>query len=260
MSLCVCVLAMSACKGKRAGDSRATGSGSAAAIDPAVGPEEAARRAGPGFMPMRKLAAKIFYTPTEITVDGEPVINIAHDGTIKDTQFQALVQRLEDKVTGDEPVGVELDSALTYSRVSLLFGVLENGGFHSIALIGAGGMAMVPLVLIDAQTGNSGSVRPIVSVAPDAITLWSASGKYGTKQKPLVSLRLTATTSLAPITKALGGIVDKEWSATPRSDADRTIVLAFDPASSADLMIRVCAAVRADASRELFPNIFMAGG
>lgn len=249
------VIAALGCKGKQS--DKAT-EGSAAGTT--YTPEQAAKRAGPGFMPVKRLAAKIIYTRTEISVDGETVIEIKPDGLISPDQFGRLVQRIEDKATGDDPIGILLDPSLPYSQAGVLIGALNVAGFYKLALLAGVGSAMVPLDMIDQQVANAGSLRPMLTVQSGSISLWSVSGKEGTKQRPKLTFQITATNSFAPISKALAEIVQRNWPVDTRSPEDKTIVLFIDGATTADVLIRLCAAVRTDGPHELFPNIYLAGG
>ena len=102
-------------------------------------------------------------------------------------------------------------------------------------------------------------MRPIVTVRGGTVILWSASGEEGTQQKPKATLPAKGTFS--ELTSELSDIVNKRWaSGRPRSADDKAIIVQVASLETAETLLNVLAAVRGDATLELFPNIYLAGG
>jgi len=115
----------------------------------------------------------------------------------------------------------------------------------------------VPPGRTDGKAGNRGSVGPVVTAGRDRITGWTIAG--GGKREVYPG-PMTSSSWATWVSKTLATLIDTRWPGGTRGEVDKTIVLQVDPAAPADLFIRLCAAVRSDGTRELFPNIFLAGG
>lgn len=215
---------------------------------------------GPGLVPAVGLGPKVTFTKTEIQIDGESVVTLGPDGLVDPARLQTLTRRLEGKATSDAPVAISLDATLPYARIGKLLDTFRRAGFRNLALLAGSDGQMIPIELPDATEANSGGLRPVVSLDGTRLMLWSASGEEGTKRKPKLVLDVGASPSFAPLTRALAEIVQKRWPDGKRPPADRTIIVQLDGRQSAQVLLNLLAAVRADGSLELFPNIFLAGG
>jgi hypothetical protein len=215
---------------------------------------------GPGLVKVTRLGAKITYARNEIRVDGESVITIGAGGVVDPSRYAALMSVLEDKVRSDDPLGIQLDASLPYLRVGELLGMLRRSGFRNLALLAGDGSTMIPIELPDSQEANAGTVRPVVTLKGGRLTLWSASGEEGTRSAPRLDVNFDGTKSLNALTDELVKIVQRRWPDGKRPNADRTIIVQIEPNETAEAALRVLAAVRAVGGRELFPNIFLAGG
>ncbi len=214
---------------------------------------------GPGLVPAVGVGPTITVGKTEITLGDQRVMTIGPEGTLDPARLVALTRLLETKATTDAPVGIALDAAVPYRRLGRLLDALRRGGFRNLALL-AGGGQMIPIQLPDSAEVNGAGLRPVVTLQRERLTLWSASGEEGTKSQPRLSLEVGADPSFAPVTRALAAIVARRWPDGKRADIDRTIIIQLDGDQPARVLLELLAAVRADGSRELFPNIFLAGG
>lgn len=213
---------------------------------------------GPGLVPATGLGPKVTFSKTEIAVDGESVAQVRQDGWIDPTRVQALVRLLESKANSDAPVAITLDATVPYRRVGQLFDTLKRAGFRNLALLTGGGN-MIPIELPDSSELTGAGVRPVVTLDRKQVRLWSASGLEGTRAQPKLSFAVDSG-SFAPLTRALAEIVQRRWPDGKRTDADKTIIIQPDGNQPAQVLLQLLAAVRADGSLELFPNIFLAGG
>jgi hypothetical protein len=101
----------------------------------------------------------------------------------------------------------------------------------------------------------------VISVDRTQLRLWSVSGQEGTRQKPKLSMAAGDTVSYEPLTRALAEIVQRRWPlGQERLMVDRTVIVDVEPNHSAQSLLSLLAAIRSDGSRELFPNIVLAGG
>jgi hypothetical protein len=228
---------------------------------PGAAPElEMPNVTGPGLVKPTKLGPKIAFGKTAILLDGESVVTIGPDGMLDSARLDTLTRLLETKATSDAPIAIELDSSITYQRVGQLLDRLKRAGFRNLALV-AGPDAVIPIELPDTSEANAGGVRPIVTLDHNRLVLWSASGEEGTKKKPKLVLTIGGNPSdFQPLTRALSEIVSRRWPSGKRSPEDRTIIVQLDPTQPASTLLLLLAAVRAEGGRELFPNIFLAGG
>jgi hypothetical protein len=215
---------------------------------------------GPGLVKVNRLGAKLTYARHEIRVDGESVIAIGADGLVDPSRYAVLITVLEDKLRSDDPLGIQLDASLPYLRVGELLGALRRSGFRNLALLAGDGSTMIPIELPDAQEANAGGVRPVVTLKGGRLILWSASGEEGTRKSPRLDIDFDGTRSLNALTDELVKIVQRRWPDGKRPHVDRTIIVQIEANETAEAALRVLAAVRAIGGRELFPNIFLAGG
>jgi biopolymer transport protein ExbD len=171
-----------------------------------------------------------------------------------------LAAVLEDKVRGDDPVGLTLDVSIPYARLGYLINALQKAGFRNLALLTNGGKQMVPLELGDSAAVNKSGLRMVVTLRGDRLTVWSLSGEEGTQQAPKLAARWEGTRTLPALTAALAEIARRRWPDGARLAADRTIMIQLDRNADVQTLLNVLAAVRMDGTLELFPNIFLAGG
>ncbi|HEY5947087.1 MAG TPA: hypothetical protein VIV40_16400 [Kofleriaceae bacterium] len=214
---------------------------------------------GPGLMPATGLGPKITFSKTEIKVDNESVATVGSDGWIDDARAQALTTLLESKVNSDAPVAITLDATVPYRRVGQLLDLLKRAGFRNLALLVGNGQ-MIPIELADSAEINGVGLRPVVTLQRSQVKLWSASGQEGTRGKPKLAFALGAGHTFGPLTRALAEIVQRRWPDGKRAEQDKTIIILPDGNQPAEVLLQLLAAVRADGSLELFPNIFLAGG
>lgn len=255
--LVVALLAATGCKGKskqtnadKTGSSAATGSSKVPApprnrtFGPAVD--------GPGVEPVHALSATVYYTPTELSVGDETLAQF-RDGLVQPETFAYMVHQLEDKVRSDDPLGLVIDGSLTINRLEPLLATLKRAGFRNLALVTRAGK-LVPLALPDpAELGNG--LRPVLTVQAGGLSLWSVSGKEGTQPKPSFTSELDK--GFEPVNRALGELVKRQWPDGKRSPQDLILTVQIERAQTVDTLMRVIANVRADASRALFPNVFL---
>ena len=254
------VLACSACKDKAPAKQEPQPALQRERQKPADRPSlEAVDVAGPGLVPASGLGPKITFSKTEIKVDDQSVANVGDDGWIDATRVQALTRLLETKANSDAPVAVTLDATIPYRRVGQLLDLLKRGGFRNLALMSGNGK-MIPIELPDSSELGKTGLRPVVTLERNDVSLWSASGQEGTRAKPKLKFTVAGGASFAPLTRALADIVQKRWPDGKRAAEDRAIIVQLDGNQPAQRLIQLLAAVRADGSLELFPNIFLAGG
>jgi hypothetical protein len=215
---------------------------------------------GPGLVPATGLGPKITFSKTEIKVDGETIAAVRPDGWIDPTRADALTRVLEGKANSDAPVAITLDATVPYRRVGQLLDTLKRAGFRNLALLTGNGGQMIPIELPDSAEINGAGLRPVVTLDRKQVTLWSASGQEGTRGQPKLSFLVGDNASFEPLTRALAEIVQRRWPDHQRGAADRTIIIVPDGNQPAQVVLQLLAAVRADGSLELFPNIFLAGG
>jgi hypothetical protein len=215
---------------------------------------------GPGVVPATGIGPKITFGTSELKLGNDTVVTLGPEGTLDPAQLQRLTRMLETKATSDAPVGIALDASIPYRRLGVLLDALRRGGFRNLALLTGSGAQMIPIELPDAAEVNGAGLRPVVTIQRSRLTLWSASGEEGTKMRPKLTLDVGSDPSFAPVTRALADIVERRWPDGKRADSDRTIIVQLDGAQPARVLLELLAAVRADGSRELFPNIFLAGG
>jgi biopolymer transport protein ExbD len=215
---------------------------------------------GPGLVPATGLGPKITFTKAELKVDEENVATIGPDGLIDKTRWDVLTRLLEAKATSDAPIALTLDATIEYGRVSKLLDMLRRGGFRRLGLLTGTGAQMIPLELPDSAEVNAKGLRPVVTFDRKYVRVWSASGEEGTQKKPKLSYEVGTTPDFKPVTRALAEIVQRRFPGGKRSPEDLTIVVQLDPSVPAETMLQLLAAVRADGSLALFPNIFLAGG
>lgn len=215
---------------------------------------------GPGLVPARELGPKLTVGRTAIELDGQAVVAIGPDGLIDPARVQVLVRQLEKKATTDAPIAIAFDAALPYRRVGQLLDALRQAGLRNLALLTGTGAEMIPIELPDSAEFNAAGLRPVVTLERTRLALWSASGQEGTKRQPKLVLSAGDDPSFARVTRALAEIVERRWPDGKRAPDDRTIIVQLDGDQPAQVLLQLLAAVRADGSRELFPNIFLAGG
>ena len=220
---------------------------------------ETATVTGPGLVPATKLGPEITLTKTELKLDGRTIAAVGAD-TLDPAALAALTRQLETKATSDAPVAITFDATLPYRRVGQLLDALRRAGFRNVALLAGSGSQMIPIELPDAAEINGPGLRLVISLGRTQLRLWSASGLEGTKRRPKLSMAVGDTTSYAPVTRALAEIVQRRWPDGKRPPEDRSIIVQLDGNQSVQAMLSLLAAVRADGSLELFPNIYLAGG
>jgi hypothetical protein len=220
---------------------------------------ETATVTGPGLVPATGLGPKITLTKTELKLEGQTISAVSGD-TLDPGALAALTRQLESKATSDAPVAITFDATLPYRRVGQLLDALRRAGFRNIALLAGSGSQMIPIELPDTEEINGPGLRLVISLDRTQLRLWSASGQEGTKRKPKLSMAVSDTTSFAPVTRALTEIVQRRWPDGNRPAQDRSIIVQLDGNQSVQAMLGLLAAVRADGSLELFPEIFLAGG
>jgi hypothetical protein len=256
-ALAVALLAGTGCKGK----SKQTGAdntGSASTAGSAKRPVPPRNRTfgprvdGPGVEPVHALSATVYYTPTELSV-GDETLSEFRDGLVQPETFAYMVRLLEDKVRSDDPLGLVLDGSLTVNRLEPLLATLKRAGFRNLAFVTRAGK-LIPLALPDpSELGNG--LRPTLTVQSGVLSLWSVSGAEGTLPKPVFSSPLDK--GFAPLNRALGELVKRQWPDGKRSPQDLILTVQIERAQTVDTLMRVIANVRADASRALFPNVFL---
>jgi hypothetical protein len=248
------------CKDKQAPAKRDEPAAQAERTRPTARPElEMPEVTGPGLVPATGLGPKITFSKTEIKVDGESIAPVRKDGWIDPTRAQALTRVLEAKANSDAPVAITLDATVPYRRVGQLLDTLKRAGFRNLALLTGNGGQMIPIELPDSAEINGAGLRPVVTLDRAQVRLWSASGQEGTRARPKLTFAVDAG-NFAPLTRALAEIVQRRWPDHQRGADDRTIIIQAGGNEPAQVVLQLLAAVRADGSLELFPNIFLAGG
>jgi hypothetical protein len=258
-ALVVALLAATGCKGKSKQKSTDDKTGSAETSGSATGRPpplrirtHAPQVDGPGVEPAHTLSATIYYTPTEISVGDETLAQF-RDGLIQPETLTYMVHLLEDKVRSDDPLGLVLDGSLTINRLEPLLATLKRAGFRNLAFVTRVGK-LIPIALPDpSELGNG--LRPVLTVQAGGLALWSLSGKEGTQPKPVFASLLDK--GFEPLTHALGELVKRQWPDGKRSPQDLILTIQIERAQTVDTLMRVIANVRADASRALFPNVFL---
>jgi hypothetical protein len=261
LAVAVCACLGLGCKDKQQPENKPN-AGEPARVEPTRKPPEleTPEVSGPGLVKVRSLGAKITYTRHEITVDGETVITIGPDGLVERSRYAVLMTVLEGKVRSDDPLGIQFTASLPYLRVGELLGALRQSGFRNLALLAGDGSTMIPVELPDPEEANAGGLRPVVTLKGGRLTLWSASGEEGTRTAPRLDINFDGTKALDALTDELVKIVQRRWPDGKRANVDRTIIVQIEANETAEAALRVLAAVRAVGGRELFPNIFLAGG
>ncbi len=257
-ALAVALLAVTACKGKSAKQTSTETSGSSSTSGSARGLTPPRIRTlgpqvdGPGVEPARPLSATVYYTLTDLSIGDETLAQF-RDGLIPPQTLTYMVHQLEGKVRSDDPLGLVLDRALTINRLETLLATLKRAGFRNLAFITRAGK-LIPLALPDpSELGNG--LRPVVTVQSGSVSLWSASGTEGAQPKPQFSSPLDK--GLEPLNRALGELVKRRWPDGKRGPQDLIVTIQIERAQTVDTLMRVIANVRADASRALFPNVFL---
>ena len=254
-ALAVVVLMGTACKDSPSEQKATTGSGAAVSAPerPALARPDVT---SPGPVKVGKLAATVTYSERALEVDGTQLGKL-RNGVIDRELLDRVTGLLETAGASGDPIGISLDPALPYVRVSELLYNLKAAGFRNLALLAGAGATAVPLDLMDSDQLGSAGLRPVVTLTPRSIVLWSASGEEGTQQKPKVVLPSGAYSALA---KELGGIVTTRWPDGMRTPEDRIIIIQPGRAERAETLLQTLAAVRADGKLELFPTIYLTAG
>ncbi|HTL36386.1 MAG TPA: hypothetical protein VL326_24805 [Kofleriaceae bacterium] len=221
---------------------------------------EPAQVSGLGVVPAAQLGPKLVLSKDAISLDGEPLIAITEDGVLDPERLETLTRQLEQKATSDAPIGLTLDATVPVRRVSILLDVLKRGGFRNIALLLGSGSSMIPMELVDSQELTASTLRPVVTVKSNYVSLWSESGEEGTMTKPKLAYVLQTPPDFAPVTRALADIVERRWPSGRRDAADKMIILEIEGTKPAQVLLQVAAAVRTDGSLELFPGIYLSAG
>lgn len=256
-ALVVALLVATGCKGKSAKQTSTDKTGSAASGS-AKGPVPPRIRTfgptvdGPGVEPAHPLSATVYYTLTELSVGDETLAQF-RDGLVQPEAFAYMVHILEGKVRSDDPLGLVLDGSLTINRLEPLLATLKRAGFRNLAFIARSGK-LIPLALPDPEELGKG-LRPTLTVQSGTLSLWSISGAEGTRPKPAFSSPLAK--GFEPLNRALGDLVKRQWPDGKRSPQDLILTIQIERAQTVDTLMRVIANVRADASRALFPNVFI---
>lgn len=257
-ALVVALLAATGCKGKSAKQTSTDKTGSATTsgsgkvfVPPRVrtfGPSVE----GPGVDPAHALSATVYYTTTELSVGDETLAEF-RDGVVQPDTLAYMVHQLEGKVRSDDPLGLVLDGSLTINRLETLLATLKRAGFRNLAFVTRAGK-LIPLALPDpSELGNG--LRPTLTVQSGTLSLWSRSGAEGTRPKPVFVSPLAK--GFEPLNRALGELVKRQWPDGKRSPQDLILTIQIERAQTVDTLMRVIANVRADASRALFPNVFL---
>jgi biopolymer transport protein ExbD len=215
---------------------------------------------GAGVVPATQLGPKLVIAKDAISLDGTRLVAIKENGEIDRTQLEALMSQLETRATSDAPIALTLDASLPYRRVALVLDALKRGGFRNLALLTGSGASMIPIELRDTEEANGAGMRPVVTVRKNHVLVWSVSGEEGTRAAPKLAYDASSFGDFAPVTHVLADIVQRHWSNGPREEADKTIILQLDGDMTAQDLLQLAAAVRADGSLMLFPGIYLAGG
>jgi hypothetical protein len=210
---------------------------------------------GPGVEPKSRHAATIYYSLHQLGVDNDRPADIGTDGLVEPKVMENVVRTLEQRVKSDDPVAISLDGSLRFVRVATFLGKLKRAGFKNIVLL-TRERGQIPLTLPDPSELGDG-LRPYVNVASNIISLYSLSGEEGTAVAPKLSIPVSAGTT--KLTEALSEIVQRRWPSGTRTAAELTITLQLERTESAEMMMRMIAAVRANRSRPLFPHVFLTG-
>lgn len=209
---------------------------------------------GPGVEPAKPLSTTIYYSTTQLGVGDDPPVDIGTDGLIKAEVMEHFLRSLEGKARSENPIGIALDGSLTYVRVATFLGRLKRAGFRNLVLL-TRERGQIPVTLPDSS--ELGKLRMYVNVESNIVTLYSFSGEEGTLSAPKLSVSLAEGTK--KLTDALSEIVTRRWPTGTRTPGDLTITLQLEHTHTATLLLRIIAAVRADGSRALFPNVFLTG-
>lgn len=250
----VAMVLLAGCKGKAA---KQAATDKKAGGDAAVLPKitlAAPNVTGPGVEPSKPLSTTIYYSTTQLGIGDDPPVELGTDGLIQTGLMDHFVRSLEDKVRSEKPIGIALDGSLTYVRVATFLGRLKVAGFRNVVLL-TRERGQIPVPLPDPS--ELGTLRLYVNVAANVITLYSLSGEEGTLAAPKLSVPLAEGTK--KLTDALSEIVSRRWPSGTRPPGDLTITLQLEQTHTAALLLRMLAAVRADRSRALFPNVFLTG-
>jgi hypothetical protein len=215
---------------------------------------------GPGLVSADGLGPKVTLTKTELAIDGQTIATFTAEGTIDRTRLDAAARLLADKVTGDATLAIAVDKAVPYRRLAQLLEAFARAGFRRFGLL-TGNNQMIPLDAPDPAAANAPGLRLVISVDRTQLRLWSVSGQEGTRQQPKLSMAAGDAVSYEPLTRALAEIVQRRWPlGQERLMVDRMVIVDVDASHSAQSLLSLLAAIRSDGSRELFPNIVLAGG
>ena len=215
---------------------------------------------GPGLVRATGLGPKVTLTKTALEVDGQSVALLDGTAPLDRQRLEAMTRLLESKATSDAPVALTLDATVSYARVGQLLDTLKRAGLRNVALLTGGGTHMIPIELPDSTESNAPGLRLVISFEQTQLRVWSVSGQEGTRRQPKLSMVVPDGASFAPLTRALAEIVERRWPDGNRPAEDRAVIVQLDGNQPAQTMLNLLAAVRADGTRELFPNIVLAGG
>jgi hypothetical protein len=215
---------------------------------------------GPGLVPAVGLGPKLTVSKTEIKIDEQSIATFGEDGLIDKSRLDAIARVLEQKANSDAPIALALDRTVPYRRLAHLLDALDRAGFRQFGLLTGNGGQMIPIETPDPAAANAPGLRLVISVDRTQLRLWSVSGQEGTRRQPKLSMAAGDHASYAPLTRALAEIVQRRWPDGERSAADRSVLVQVDPNQSAQSLLGLLAAIRADGSLELFPNIMLSGG
>jgi hypothetical protein len=212
---------------------------------------------GPGLVPAVGLGPKLTISKRELRVDGEVVGHVAN-GLIDRARLDAAITALEIRANSDAPIAIAVDATIPYRTLAVVLERLKRAGFSQLGLLAGSGSSMIPIQL-PAEPLRSG-LRPVVELDGPRLVLYSASGDEGSRRQPKLSLPIDDRAGFEPLTRALAEIVRRRWPAGGRTSEDLAIIVMADGAQPTQRLLNVLAAVRADGTLELFPDIFLAGG
>lgn len=198
---------------------------------------------GLGLVELAPRAVAISATDTSIVVDGKAA-QIAN--------VEQVMTQIAKAKAGGTLVRVQLTiaPALTGQMLNQLVDAADKAGFKDLALVvNADGVSRaIPFTRRELAAGTG--VRPVVAISAATLRLYSGDGSEGTQAAPKATLA-----SPAELTRALNELAVRRWHGK-RTDEDRWLYIAIDPATPLQRVADVLAVVRAmPDGGELFPQV-----
>jgi hypothetical protein len=195
---------------------------------------------------------------TQVGVAAQPVIETKKIGDgplefISEIRHAVRAQRSVDRAV------VIVDEATSFGVLTKVLWSAAAGGVRRFSLVARKGNAIVAFPLELPKHAPPGQEPPLVVVSShgDKLHVWSLDSQDGTMTDP--SFILDRSESLDRLTTVLESIVSRRYKAdVPRSNDERTIILALPPQTLSRDVVNLMSHVQLSATGvDLFPNVVL---